>query len=123
MGTNKLFNRYFDAAKSGEDGFIKVLKKRAEMKHSLKKRLSRYYLTDNEIDTLFEIIENAELDIEKIKRDKKYSKDYTLENLEHMKERITKAQEKMRDDFNKKLRDMVKKKIDKAKKSIEKKKQ
>ena len=113
---DKFIEKYFDP--DNEDGFNEVIFQRNEKKIGLKKRLKKYKLDEKEIDDLFKIIVNAEFEMEKIKRSYK-GDDYTIEQLNKFKERMTTVQEKMQKDFEKKLAETLKRKFEKAKKMVD----
>lgn len=113
---DKFIEKYFDP--DNEDGFNEVIFQRNEKKIGLKKRLKKYKLDEKEIDELFKIIINAEFEMEKIKRSYK-GDDYTIEQLNKFKERMTIVQEKMQKDFEKKLAETLKRKFEKAKKMVD----
>ena len=113
---DKFIEKYFDP--DNEDGFNEVIFQRNEKKIGLKKRLKNYKLDEKEIDDLFKIIVNAEFEMEKIKRSYK-GDDYTIEQLNKFKERMTTDQEKMQKDFEKKLAETLKRKFEKAKKMVD----
>ena len=113
---DKFIEKYFDP--DNEDGFNEVIFQRNEKKIGLKKRLKKYKLDEKEIDELFKIIINAEFEMEKIKRSYK-GDDYTIEQLNKFKERMTIVQEKMQKDFEKKLAGTLKRKFEKAKKMVD----
>lgn len=113
---DKFIEKYFDP--DNDDGFNEVIFQRNEKKIGLKKRLKKYKLDEKEIDDLFKIIVNAEFEMEKIKRSYK-GDDYTIEQLNKFKERMTTVQEKMQKDFEKKLAETLKRKFEKAKKMVD----
>ena len=113
---DKFIEKYFDP--DNEDGFNEVIFQRNEKKIGLKKRLKKYKLDEKEIDDLFKIIVNAEFEMEKIKRSYK-GDDYTIEQLNKFKERMTTVQEKMQKDFEKKLAETLKRKFEKAKQMVD----
>ncbi len=116
MTYDKLIEKYFDP--ENDDGFNEVVFQRNEKKIGLKKRLQKYKIDEKEIDILFKIIVNAELEMEKVKRKYK-GDDYTVGELNKFKKQMTDIQEKMKNDFEKKLAEILKKKFEKAKKIVD----
>ena len=116
MEFNKFIEKYFDPEK--DDGLQEVIFQREANKKKLRNRLKQYYLTDSEIDKLFEIIVNAEMDMEKVKR--KYTGDkYTAEELTKFRKKLFEIQDKMKEKFEKELSKLLKNKYEKAKKMVE----
>jgi len=116
MEFNKFIEKYFDPEK--DDGLQEVIFQREANKKKLRNRLKEYYLTDAEIDKLFEIIVNAEMDMEKVKR--KYTGDkYTAEELTKFRKKLFDIQDKMKEKFEKELSKLLKHKYEKAKKMVE----
>jgi len=103
-------------------GFSEVLKQRREKKDALRKRLYKYYLKDNEIDKLFEIIEKAEIKMEKIKKSVDYS-NYTRKDMYKMAQDLEAVQLEMKSNFDFELNKVLKAKYENAKKILEKRKQ
>lgn len=118
MQFNKFIEKYFDPDDT-QSGFNELVFERQARLKKLRERLKKYYLTEEELDKLFVIIENAEIEIEKIKRGFK-KKNYTADDLDKFQDRIIAVQEKMKVDFEKKLTKMLKEKYEKAKKIKEK---
>ena len=74
MEYDKFIDKYLDP--NDESGFQEVVFARQAKLKSLRQRLQKYYLSDEEINKLFEIIINAEIEMEKVKRSfnsKKYN--------------------------------------------------
>jgi len=117
MEENKFLKKYFD--ESDESGFKEVVFERQKHLDALKERLKKYYLTDEEINKLFRIIEDAEIEMEKVKRSFK-PKEYTQENLSKFQKKLFDIQTRMKYDFEKKLNKTIKDKYMKAKKIVEK---
>ena len=115
MDYNKFVDKYFD--ENDETGFNDVLFERQKHLASLRERLKKYYLTDEEIDKLFEIIINAEMKMEEIKRGFK-NQNYTPEDLQKFEKKILDVQNKMKEDFDKALSKKLKEKYEKAKKIL-----
>ena len=115
MDYNKFVEKYFD--ENDETGFNDVLFERQKHLAALRERLKKYYLTDEEIDKLFEIIINAEMKIEEVKRSFK-TKDYTEEDLDKFQQKLLDIQNKMKEDFDKKLNATLKAKYERAKKIL-----
>ena len=115
MDYNKFVDKYFD--ENDETGFNDVLFERQKHLASLRERLKKYYLTDEEIDKLFEIIINAEMKMEEIKRGFK-NQNYTPEDLQKFEQKILDTQNKMKEDFDKALSKKLKEKYEKAKKIL-----
>ena len=116
MEFNKLIEKYFDA--DDDSGFTQMIFDRQAKKKALKERVKKYLLTDEEVDKLFQIIEKAEMDIEKIKRSFK-KKNYTEDDLVAFQDKIVLIQRKMQEDFEKKLLETIKHKYETAKKILE----
>lgn len=113
MEYNKFVDKFFDP--DDKMGFNKVIFERQEKLKALRERLKQYYLSDHEIDTLFKIIEQAEMDMEKIK--KKFNpKDYETIDMMRLQKDLVLVQKKMKEDFDKKLTEMLKAKYERAKK-------
>ena len=115
MDYNKFVEKYFD--ENDETGFNDVLFERQKHLASLRERLKKYYLTDDEIDKLFEIIINAEIKMEEVKRGFK-TKNYTPEDLSKFEQKILDIQNKMKEDFDKALNKTLKAKYERAKKIL-----
>ena len=113
MEFNKFIEKFFD--ENDDSGFNEVVFARQAKFKQIKERLKGYYLTDKEIDKVFEIITQAEIDIENIKR-KFNSKKYTEEDLKNFSKKLIDRQNKMKADFDKKLGEIIKAKYEKAKK-------
>lgn len=113
MEYNKFIDKYFDP--DNKMGFNEVLFKRQEKINALRERLKQYYLTDEELDHLFKIIEQAEMDMEKVKR-KFNGKNYDHVDMMRLQKDLVLIQKKMKDDFEKKLSETIKAKYEKAKK-------
>jgi len=118
MDYNKFVDKYFD--ENDESGFNEVLFERQKHLAALRERLKKYYLTDEEIDKLFEIIINAEMKMEEIKRGFKL-KEYTKEDLEKFEKKLIEVQNNMKEDFDKALNKKLKEKYERAKKILKKK--
>ncbi len=116
MSYDKFIEKYFDP--ENDDGFNEVVFQRNERKTGLRKRLEKYKLDEKEIDELFKIIVNAELEMEKIKRKYK-GDDYTVGQLNDFRKKMEDVQQKMQKDFEKKLAETLKKKFEKAKKIVD----
>ena len=115
MDYNKFVDKYFD--ENDDSGFNDVLFERQKHLASLRERLKKYYLHDDEIDKLFEIIINAEIKMEEVKRNFK-TKDYTPEDLEKFEKKLIDIQNKMKEDFDKALNKTLKAKYENAKKIL-----
>jgi len=113
MEYDKFLEKYFDAEDTS--GFKEVIYARQAKLKQIRQRLQGYYLTDKEIDKLFEIIVKAEMDMENIKR-KFNAKKYTEKDLNDLSTKLIDIQNKMKEDFDKKLNKMLKDKYEKAKK-------
>ncbi len=113
MEYNKFIDKYFDP--ENKMGFNEVLFARQEKLNALRERLKQYYLTDEELDVLFKIIEQAEMDMEKVKR-KFNGKNYDHVDMMRLQKDLVQIQKKMKDDFEKKLSETIKAKYEKAKK-------
>ncbi len=113
MEFNKFLERFFD--ENDDSGFNEVVFARQAKFKQIRERLKGYYLTDNEIEKLFEIITNAEIDMENIKR-KFNANEYTKEDLVEFEKKLIDVQNKMKEDFDKLLMKMIKEKYEKAKK-------
>lgn len=113
MEFNKFLEKFFD--ENDDSGFNEVVFARQAKFKQIRERLKGYYLTDEEIEKLFEIITNAEIDMENIKR--KFNADnYTKEDLIEFEKKLIDIQNKMKEDFDKLLMKMIKDKYEKAKK-------
>ena len=115
MDYNKFVDKYFD--ENDESGFNDVLFERQKRLSALRERLKKYYLHDDEIDKLFEIIINAEMKMEEVKRSFK-TKDYNEQDLEKFEKKITDIQNKMKEDFDDALAKTLKAKYENAKKIL-----
>lgn len=113
MEFNKFLEKFFD--ENDDSGFNEVVFARQAKFKQIRERLKGYYLTDNEIEKLFEIITNAEIDMENIKR-KFNANEYTKEDLVEFEKKLIDVQNKMKEDFDKLLMKMIKEKYEKAKK-------
>ena len=113
MEFNKFIEKFFDD--NDDSGFKEVVFARQAKFKQIKERLKGYYLTDKEIDKLFEIITQAEIDMENVKR-KFNAKKYTEKDLDNFSKKLIDIQNKMKADFDKKLGEMIKAKYEKAKK-------
>ena len=113
MEFNKFIEKFFD--ENDDSGFNEVVFARQAKFKQIKERLKGYYLTDKEIEKVFEIITQAEIDIENIKRNFN-SKNYTEEDLKNFTKKLIDRQNKMKADFDKKLGEIIKAKYEKAKK-------
>ncbi len=113
MEYDKFLEKYFDA--DDNSGFKEVIYARQAKLKQIRQRLQGYYLTDQEIDKLFEIIVKAEMDMEHVKR-KFNAKKYTEKDLTDFSNKLIDIQNKMKEDFDKKLNKMLKDKYEKAKK-------
>jgi len=114
---NMEYNNFIDKFFDPEDkmGFNKVIFERQEKLKALRERLKQYYLNDHELDILFKIIEQAEIEMEKIK--KKFNpKDYETTDMMKLQKDLVLVQKKMKEDFEKKLTEMLKAKYERAKK-------
>ena len=113
MEYNKFIDKFFDP--ENKMGFNEVLFKRQEKLNALRERLKQYYLTDEELDNLFKIIEQAEMYMEKVKR-KFNGKKYDHIDMMRLQKDLVLIQKKMKDDFEKKLSETIKAKYERAKK-------
>lgn len=116
MEYDKFIEKYFDP--DDDSGFTELVFKRQEKLKALKVRLQRYYLTDKEIDDLFQIIIKAEMEMEHVKR-KFNSRKYTEIDLVKFQNKLIDIQKKMKKDFEEKLNKTLKNKYEKAKKTME----
>jgi len=119
MDLDKFSEKYFDP--NDNTGFSDVIMARQFKLKSLRERLKKYYLTDKEIDNLFEIIIKAEVEMENIKKKVDYNK-CTQHDLNNLYRNLLSVQYKMKEDFDKKLNAFLKAKYEKAKKIVEKRK-
>jgi len=115
MDSEEFVSKFYNPEDLKNAGFENVIYERQLHKDALRKRIKRYFLTDEEIDKLFKIIEKFEIDIEKIKRNQDYSK-CSREDLVEISKKIVAIQEKMRDEFEKKLKIAVKNRMELVKK-------
>lgn len=113
MEFNKFIEKFFD--ENDDSGFNEVVYARQAKFKQIRERLKGYYLTDKEIEKLFEIITKAEIDMENIKR-KFNAKKYTEDDLKKFQQKLIDIQNKMKEDFDKLLMKMIKEKYEKAKK-------
>lgn len=113
MDFNKVVEKYFDP--NDDSGFNEILFEREARHKKIKERLKKYYLSEEEINSIFEIIINAEMEIEKEKRKFKKEK-YTQQDLFKLQKKLFEIQVKMKKDFDKKLNNLLKKKYEEAKK-------
>ncbi len=116
MEYDKFIEKYFDP--DDDSGFNELVFKRQEKLKALKIRLKKYYLTDNEIDDLFQIIIKAEIEMEQVKR-KFNARKYTEMDLVKFQNKLIDIQKKMKKDFDEKLNKTIKTKYEKAKKTME----
>lgn len=116
MDYDKFIEKYFDP--DDDSGFNEIVFKRQEKLKALKVRLKKYYLTDREIDDLFQIIIKAEIDMEQVKR-KFNSRKYTEMDLIKFQNKLIDIQKKMKQDFDEKLNKTIKTKYEKAKKTMD----
>lgn len=116
MEYDKFIEKYFDP--NDDSGFTELVFKRQEKLKALKVRLKKYYLTDKEIDDLFKIIINAEMEMEHVKR-KFNARKYTEMDLVKFQNKLIDIQKKMKKDFEEKLNKTLKTKYEKAKKAME----
>ena len=112
-------NKYYDS--NDESGLNQVIKQRQQKLSSLRERLQKYYLEDDEIDKLFKIIIDAEIKMEKIKASTDFKK-ATSKDLLAFQKRLIDIQNKMKEEFDSKLNKTLKTKFEKAKKYLDKKK-
>lgn len=113
MEYNNFIDKYFDP--DDKMGFNKVIFERQAKLNALRERLKQYYLSDSELDTLFKIIEQAEMEMEKVKS-KFNGKNYETTDMMKLQKDLVLIQKKMKTDFEKKLSDIIKAKYEKAKK-------
>ena len=113
MEFNKFIEKFFD--ENDNSGFNEIVFARQAKFKQIRERLKNYYLTEKEIDKVFEIITQAEIDIENIKR-KFNAKKYTEEDLNKFEKKILDRQTKMKEDFDKAVGKIIKEKYEKAKK-------
>lgn len=113
MEYDKFLEKYFDP--NDNTGFKEVVFARQAKFKQIRQRLEGYYLTDEEIDKLFEIIIKAEMDMESVKR-RFNAKNYTEQDLNNFSKKLIDIQNKMKEDFDKKLQKMLKEKYEAAKK-------
>ena len=116
MDYDKFIEKYFDP--DDDSGFNEIVFKRQEKLKALKVRLKKYYLTDREIDDLFQIIIKAEIDMEQVKR-KFNARKYTEMDLVKFQNKLIDIQKKMKKDFDEKLNKTIKTKYEKAKKTMD----
>ncbi len=116
MDYDKFIEKYFDP--DDDSGFNEIVFKRQEKLKALKVRLKKYYLTDKEIDDLFQIIIKAEIDMEQVKR-KFNARKYTEMDLVKFQNKLIDIQKKMKKDFDEKLNKTIKTKYEKAKKTMD----
>lgn len=116
MEFNKFIEKYFDP--DDDSGFTEMVFERQAKIKQLRERIKKYRLSEEEMDNLFKIIEQAEIDIEKIKRGFK-KKNYTEDDLVNFQDKIVERQQKMQTDFENKLTQLVKNKYERAKKIYE----
>ncbi len=119
MDNNDFIEKFYNPEDEANAGFEEMVYKRQSHKNTLTKRLKKYLLSEEEIDRLLKIVEKAEIEIEKIKRGLDYKKADHADMIQMMK-KIYYIQQKMKDDFEKKLTETVKNKYEKAKKELEK---
>ena len=115
MDYNKFVDKYFD--ENDNTGFNEMLFERQKHLAALRERLKKYYLTEEEIDKLFEIIVQAEIKMEEIKRGFK-TKDCTEEDLKKFSTKLIDVQNKMKADFDEALTKTLKAKYENAKKIL-----
>ena len=113
MEYNNFIDKYFDP--DDKMGFNKVIFERQAKLNALRERLKQYYLSDSELDNLFKIIEQAEMEMEKVKS-KFNGKNYETTDMMKLQKDLVLIQKKMKTDFEKKLNDINKTKYEKAKK-------
>lgn len=118
MESNEFIEKFFDPDKESF-GFEEVVYKRQAHLNRLRKKLRKYYLSDEEIDKLFIIIDKAQIAIEKLKRSSDY-KNASHGDVIKITQKILEVQRKMKTDFETKLNETIKKKYEKAKKELEK---
>lgn len=119
MDSNDFIEKFYNPEDEANMGFEEMVYKRQSHKNGLIKRLKKYLLSEKEIDELLKIVEKAEVEIEKIKRNLDYKKADHVVMIEMMK-KIYYLQQQMKSDFEKKLTQTVKKKYENAKKELEK---
>ena len=105
MEYDKFIEKYFDP--DDDSGFNELVFKRQEKLKALKVRLKKYYLTDKEIDDLFQIIIKAEIEMEQVKR-KFNAKKYTKINKIKLQNKLINIKKKIKKDFDEKLNKTIK---------------
>ncbi len=113
MDFNKFIEKYFDP--NDDTGFNEIIFEREARHKAIKERLKKYYLSEKEINSAFEIIINAEIEIEKEKR-KFNKKNYNQQDLFKLQKKLFEIQVKMKKDFDEKVNSLLKKKYEQAKK-------
>ena len=113
MDFNKFIEKYFDP--NDDTGFNEIIFEREARHKAIKERLKKYYLSEKEINSAFEIIINAEMEIEKEKR-KFNKKNYNQQDLFKLQKKLFEIQVKMKKDFDEKVNSLLKKKYEQAKK-------
>lgn len=116
MEYDKFVDKYLDL--NDDSGFNEILYSRQTKLNAIRHRLKRYHLSDAEIEKQMEIIINAEIEMEKIKR-KFNSKKYTEDDLIKFQDKLIDIQKKMKDDFDKRLNKILKDKYENAKRILE----
>ncbi len=111
MSNEEFIERFYNPDDPNQESFNEIVYERQIHKNALRQRIKKYYLSDDEIDNLFKIIDSAEIEIEKIKRNQDYTK-CSREDLVKISKKIASIQEKMRADFESKLKIAVKKKAE-----------
>ena len=116
MEFDKFTEKYLDP--NDESGFNEVIYARQAKIKTLKIRLKNYHLSDDDINKLIDIIVNAEMEMEKVKKSFN-SKKYTENDLIKFQNKLVDIQNKMKSDFDSKLNKLLKTKYEKAKKILE----
>ncbi len=116
MEFDKFTEKYLDP--NDESGFNEVIYARQAKIKTLKIRLKNYHLSDDDINKLIDIIVNAEMEMEKVKKSFN-SKKYTEDDLIKFQNKLVDIQNKMKSDFDSKLNKLLKTKYEKAKKILE----
>lgn len=115
MENDKFVEKYFDS--NDDTGFNQVLFERQKKLEAIRERLKRYELTEFEINKLFDIIIDAEIKMEEIKRGFK-AKNCNTNDLDNFYDKLIEIQNKMKNDFDSKLIAILKNKYEKAKKIL-----
>ncbi|MBR1617836.1 hypothetical protein IJ670_06760 [bacterium] len=113
---DKFVEKFYDPDKDNGLSTV-ILERQAKLDVLRKNLIEKYYLEDDEIDKLFKIIIDAEIKIEKIKQTTDFSK-ATNKDLIDFQQKLIDIQDKMKQDYDKKLEQIVKTKFENAKKYL-----